>query len=154
MLSAAVASPAEGREKRDELAANCCVLRYRRPEARTRFGMLLGRNRAARACVDLSDGLADGVRQLGEASGLGAIIDADALPIEEGATLLDALAGGEDYELLFAVSPRMRSRLKNAMRLADGLAVTRIGRLTADGAMLLRRSGSTEQLPTGFQHFA
>jgi len=140
--------------RRDELATNGCVMRYRRPEARTRFGMLLGRNRAARACVDLSDGLADGIRQLGEASGLGAIIDADALPIEEGATLLDALAGGEDYELLFAVSPRMRSRLKNAMRLAGGLAVTRIGRFTADRAMLLHRSGSTEELPTGFEHFA
>ena len=136
------------------LAANPCVVRYRRPEPRTRLGMLLGRNRAARACVDLSDGLADGVRQLAEASGVGAIIDADALPIEEGATLIDALGGGEDYELLFAVSPRMRSRLKNAMRLARGLSVTRIGRLTADRAMLLHRSGSTEALPAGFEHFA
>ncbi len=92
---------------------------------------MLGRNSAARACIDLSDGLADGVRQIGEASGLGAIIDAGALPIEEGATLRDALAGGEDYELLFAVSPRMRSRLKHAQRLVNDLAVTRIGRLTA-----------------------
>jgi len=152
MLSAAAASLSH--DTRDELAANPCVIRYRRPEPRTRLGMLLGRNRAARACVDLSDGLADGVRQLAEASGLGAIIDADALPIEEGATLLDALGGGEDYELLFAVSPRMRSRLKNAMRLAGGLGVTRIGRLTADRAMLLHRSGSTEELPAGFEHFA
>ena len=154
LLAAARPEPAEGRGKLDELATNPCVMRYRRPEARTRFGMMLGRNRAARACVDLSDGLADGVRQLGEASSLGAIIDADALPIEEGATLLDALGGGEDYELLFAVAPRMRSRLKNAMRLAGGLAVTRIGRLTADRAMLLHRGGSTEELPTGFEHFA
>ena len=45
---------------------------------------MLGRNRAARACIDLSDGLADGIRQIGEASGLGAIVEADALPIEEG----------------------------------------------------------------------
>ena len=129
-------------------------MRYRRPEPRTRFGLMLGRNRAARACIDLSDGLADGVRQIGEASGLGAIVDADALPLEEGATLRDALGGGEDYELLFAVSPRMRSRLKNARRLAGDLAVTRIGRLTADRAMLLSRSGSTEELPAGFEHFA
>ena len=58
-----------------------------------RFGLLLGRNRAARACIDLSDGLADGVRQLGEASGLGAIIDGGAVPIEEGVDLHDALSG-------------------------------------------------------------
>ncbi len=130
------------------------VERYRRPEPRTRFGLMLGRNSAARACIDLSDGLADGVRQIGEASSLGAIIDAGALPIEGGATLRDALAGGEDYELLFAVSPRMRSRLKHAQRLVNDLAVTRIGRLTGDRAMLLSRNGRQEELPAGFAHFA
>jgi thiamine monophosphate kinase len=76
------------------------------------------------------------------------------LPIEEGATLSDALGGGEDYELLFAVSPRMRSRLKNARRLASDLAVTRIGRLTTDRAMFMSRNGGTEELPAGFEHFA
>lgn len=130
------------------------VERYRRPEPRTRFGMTLGRNKAARACVDLSDGLADGIRQIGTASGVGAIVEADALPIEEGATLDDALCGGEDYELLFAVSPRMRPRLKNVRRLASGVTVTRIGRLTADRVMLLSRGGAVEELPPGFQHFA
>jgi thiamine-monophosphate kinase len=161
MLSAATASPLppareppRRRSRLDELAIDPCVMRYLRPEPRTRFGVMLGRNRAARACVDLSDGLADGVRQIGEASGLGAIVEVDALPIEEGATLRDALGGGEDYELLFAVSPRMRSRLKNARRLASDLTVTRIGRLTTDRAMLMSRNGNTEALPTGFEHFA
>lgn len=134
--------------------ADLGVLRYLRPEPRLRFGMLLGRNGAARACIDLSDGLADGVRQIGEASGLGAIVDADALPLDEGATLRDALGGGEDYELLFAVSPRLRSRLKSVRRLAKDVAVTRIGRLTADRAMVLTRNGGTETLPAGFAHFA
>ncbi|RPI57848.1 MAG: thiamine-phosphate kinase [Acidobacteria bacterium] len=138
----------------DPASGGVAVERYRRPEPRTRFGLMLGRNRAARACIDLSDGLADGVRQIGEASGLGAIIDAGALPIEEGATLRDALAGGEDYELLFAVSPRMRSRLRHARRLVSDLAVTRIGRLTSDRAMLLSRNGSLEELPAGFAHFS
>jgi thiamine-monophosphate kinase len=138
----------------DPVSSGVAVDRYRRPEPRTRFGLMLGRNRAARACIDLSDGLADGVRQIGEASGLGAVIDAGALPIEEGATLHDALGGGEDYELLFAVSPRMRSRLRNARRLVNDLAVTRIGRLTSDRAMVLSRNGSTEELPAGFVHFA
>jgi len=137
----------------DATCTGVAVDKYRRPEPRTRFGVMLGRNRAARACVDLSDGLADGVRQIGEASGLGAIVDAALLPIDEGATLSEALGGGEDYELLFAVSPRMRSRLKNAKRLVSDLAVTRIGRLTADRAMLLSRNGSIEELPAGFEHF-
>jgi thiamine-monophosphate kinase len=138
----------------DATCTGIAVDKYRHPEPRTRFGVMLGRNRAARACVDLSDGLADGVRQIAQASGLGAIVDAESLPIEQGATLREALGGGEDYELLFAVSPRMRSRLKNARRLASGVAVTRIGRLTADRAMLLSRNGSTEELPAGFDHFA
>ncbi len=140
--------------RQNATSAGPAVDRYRRPEPRTRFGVMLGRNRAARACVDLSDGLADGIRQIGEASGLGAIVEVDALPIEDGATLRDALGGGEDYELLFAVSPRMRSRLKNARRLASDLTVTRIGRLTTDRAMLVSRNGSTAELPAGFEHFA
>jgi thiamine-monophosphate kinase len=138
----------------DATSTGAAVDRYRRPEPRTRFGLMLGRNRAARACIDLSDGLADGVRQIGEASGLGALVDAGAVPVEEGSTLGDALSGGEDYELLFAASPRMRGRLKHVRRLVNDLAVTRIGRMTADRAMLLSRDGSTDELPAGFVHFA
>lgn len=128
--------------------------RYLRPEPRVRFGMLLGRNHVARACIDLSDGLADGVRQIGESSGFGAMIDAGALPIEPGASLCEALTGGEDYELLFAVSPKTRRRLDGVRRLVKDLAITRIGRLTKDRALLLERDGRTEELPRGFTHFA
>jgi thiamine-monophosphate kinase len=129
------------------------VDRYRRPEPRLRFGVMLGRNRVARACIDLSDGLADGVRQIAEASGVGALVDAAAVPLESGATLADALGGGEDYELLFAVSPRTRSRLKHVQRRVSDIAVTRIGKLTSDRALLLTRDGRTEALPAGFEHF-
>ena len=135
-------------------AADNLLMRYRRPEPRTRFGLLLGRNRAARACIDLSDGLADAVRQLASASGVGAIVEADTVPIEQGATLRDALSGGEDYELLFAVPPRMRSRLTNVRRLVKDVGVTKIGCLTSDRALLLNRHGGTESLPAGFAHFA
>jgi thiamine-monophosphate kinase len=127
--------------------------RYRRPEPRLRLGMLLGRNRAARACVDLSDGLADGIRQIGSASGVGAVIDAGAIPVEPDASLQDALSGGEDYELLFAVAPKLRRRLEGVRRLTKDVAVTRIGRLTADRRFLLERGGTTEELPRGFTHF-
>jgi thiamine-monophosphate kinase len=136
-----------------DAAARRLVVRYLRPEPRLRFGVLLGRNRVARACIDLSDGLADGVRQIGEASGLGAIIEARALPLEPGASLQEALSGGEDYELLFSLSPKMGRRLSGVRRLTKDLAVTRIGRLTVEREFLLQRDDKTEKLPGGFVHF-
>ena len=137
--------------------------RHRRPVPRLRVGVILGRTRTATACMDLSDGLADAVTAIARASGTGAIIDGHAIPIEEPVRvwfreqgqdpLRAALAGGDDYELLFAVSPRRRGRLRTVIRQARGLPVTRIGELTAAPAILLRTDGATEPLPAGFTHF-
>jgi thiamine-monophosphate kinase len=162
MLRRASAGRATAVQSLEPDAADC-ARRYLRPEPRVRFGILLGRNRAARACVDLSDGLADGVRQIACASRLGAIIDADAVPVApaarrwfegRGLSPIDAaLRGGEDYELLFAVASKGRSRLGAIQRLMKDVAVTRIGRLTADPALVLNRSGQVDSLPDGFTHF-
>ncbi len=140
-----------------------CVQRHRRPEPRVRLGALLGRNRAASACMDLSDGLADAVRQIAAASGTGARVDAASLPIPEAARAwfvragLDpvtaAAAGGDDYELLFAVPRRARGRLATVVRQARGVPITRIGTLTREPDLLLVRDGGTEPLPAGFVHF-
>jgi thiamine-monophosphate kinase len=134
------------------------IRRYLRPEPRLRFGMLLGRNRAARACIDLSDGLADGVRQIAQASGVGAVIDAHALPIQPKRAKMfeaisEAIGGGEDYELLFTVSPKLRGRLNGVRRLVKDLAITKIGRVTANRAVVLDMDGRIEELPSGFEHF-
>ena len=64
-----------------------------------------------------------------------------------------SVAGGDDYELLFAVPPRRRSRLRSVLREARGLAVTRIGELTAGRDVELVRNGSAGPLPSGFTHF-
>lgn len=140
-----------------------CVRRHQRPEPRVRLGMLLGRNRAASACMDLSDGLADAVRQIADASGTGATIDASALPIDPGAAhwfesrgqdpVLAAVSGGDDYELLFTVSKKLRGRFRGVQTHAQGLAVTRIGELTTGGGVLLARSHGVEPMPEGFTHF-
>jgi thiamine-monophosphate kinase len=140
-----------------------CVLRHRRPEPRARIGGLLGRSRAATACMDLSDGLADAVRQLAAASGAGARISAEALPIhaaarrwfsrDGGDPLTAAAAGGDDYELLFAVSKRARGRLRHVIQQARGIPVTRIGELTVESAIRIERDGAIEPLPDGFVHF-
>jgi thiamine-monophosphate kinase len=140
-----------------------CVSRYCRPEPRARVGALLGRTRAASACMDLSDGLADAVTQMSCASRTGAKIDAALLPIHPAArdwftrTGADAVgaavAGGDDYELLFAVPWRTRGRLRAVLREARGLQVTRIGEVTADRSVGLVRDGRVEPLPSGFVHF-
>ena len=147
----------------DESSIAECVTRHRRPEPRARLGALLGRNRAATACMDLSDGLADAVRQVAEASGTGARIDVSLLPIHEGARawfssrdrdpVLASLSGGDDYELLFAVTSRARGRLRLVDRQARGVPLTRIGELTADPSLRVERDGRSEPLPAGFVHF-
>jgi len=123
-----------------------CLDRYLYPEPRVRLGVLLSRNRAATACVDLSDGLTDGVRRLVEASGVGAAIDADAVPVHPGARawfngsgrdgVAEAMTLGDDYELLLAARPRTGRRLAEAMR-RSGTPLTRIGTCTKDPATLL-----------------
>lgn len=144
-----------------ELAA--CVQRYRRPEPRHRLGALLGRTRAASACMDLSDGLADAVTQLAAASGTGAVVRAADLPIPAAARrwftshgvdpVTASVAGGDDYELLFAVPPRRKGRLKTVLQQARGVAVTRIGELTPSPAVVLETEGAQTPLPSGFTHF-
>jgi thiamine-monophosphate kinase len=140
-----------------------CVTRHRRPEPRARLGSLLGRMRAASACMDLSDGLADAVRQIALASGTGARIERARLPVHPGATayfsdrgqdpVAMSLAGGDDYELLFAVTRRARRRLKTVSQQARGLPLVHIGELTTDPAIVLDHGESVEPLPVGFVHF-
>ena len=140
------------------------VQRHLRPEPRTRIGMLVGRNRAASACIDLSDGLADAVQQLAEASGAGAVIDAGALPIDAAARrwfeeqgldpIQAALAGGDDFELLFAIPRKRGGRLRSVQREARGVPLTRIGEMTtADRGVRLLREGVEVPLTGGFSHF-
>ncbi len=139
-----------------------CIQRYLYPEPRLRLGALLGRNRAATACMDVSDGLADAVHQLAEASGIGATIEGDALPIEPDArrwfeqrgrdAVNESITGGDDYELLFAARPRLRGRLAAAERHGD-TPVTRIGSCTADRAVVVRQAGVNRIMPPGFSHF-
>ena len=122
--------------------------RYLRPEPRVRAGLLLGRNRAASSCMDLSDGLADGVRQIAEASGAGITLDVDAIPIAEdlrrwhhargGAPLETALTGGDDYELLFTVRSPHRGRFRGVRREFGDLPVTQIGVVTRNRELLLK----------------
>ena len=136
---------------------------YRRPVPRVRIGVLLGRNRVARAGIDLSDGLADGLRQLGQASGLGVLVHGVAVPIapetvawfthQRQNPLEAAMTGGDDYELLIAVPRSHRRRLAAIQRLSHDVPFTRIGELTKIVDLVLRTETGDRPLPAGYQHF-
>ena len=137
--------------------------RFLYPDPRVRAGMQLARNRAATACMDLSDGLADGVRQIADASHTGITLDADALPIAEDVRRWHdgegkdpaeaAIATGDDYELLFTVRPAHQGRLRGVQRLLGGLPITKIGVVTKEAELVVRYSGGARPLPGGFDHF-
>jgi thiamine-monophosphate kinase len=140
-----------------------CVVRYLRPQPRVRAGMLLGRNRAASSCMDVSDGLADCVRQVAEASGVGVTLDAARIPIpaevreaqeRRGRDPLEpALGGGDDYELFFTVRPAHRVRLRAVCQHLGDLPITRIGVVTKGQELLVRDEDGTRSLPNGYEHF-
>jgi thiamine-monophosphate kinase len=77
------------------------VLAQRRPWPRLREGIAL-RHAGVHAMMDVSDGLALDLHRLADASGVD--FELDDVPVAEGATLAEALGGGEDYELLFTTS--------------------------------------------------
>ena len=139
-----------------------CVRRYLYPEPRVRTGLLLARNRAATACMDLSDGLADGARQIAAASGVGMRIDAAALPIEDearrwfdahgGDASTSAITGGDDYELMFTVRPNRTGRLAAALRHGGG-PITKVGVCTEGPDVTLVVGARDTPMPRGYGHF-
>jgi thiamine-monophosphate kinase len=162
-IGAAAAGLLALRERTGSAETTECVARFLYPTPRVRLGTLLGRTRAATACVDLSDGLADGVRQIGASSGVGAELDGAAVPIDPAARALfrshgvnvdEAMTRGDDYELLFTVRPRSGSRLKAARR-HGGVGLTRIGVCTASRDFVIQDSNANcrRPLPAGYTHF-
>jgi len=142
-----------------------CVSRHRRPEPRVRLGVAIARARAATAAMDLSDGLADALQQVGSSSSVGVRIDAESLPIEPAARewwasrgidpVVAALAGGDDYELLVTAPGRRGGAFRSVMRQMSNPPLTRIGVLTKDpGERVLVRGSQEEPIPRGFEHFA
>lgn len=122
------------------------------PQPRVAQGLWLMRQGAATAAIDLSDGLSTDLKHVCEESGLAAEVDEAALPVAAGATLAQALDGGEDYELLFTAAEGTR-----IPRAIAGVRVTRIGRMVRRGrknlVTLLTSSGPQALEARGWQHF-
>ncbi|HSV91079.1 MAG TPA: thiamine-phosphate kinase, partial [Nitrospiraceae bacterium] len=110
--------------------------RHLRPTARIAEGRWLSTHRFATSAIDISDGLSGDLRHICEESHVGVELDLDALPLSTACRAyaasrrLDpvnlALTGGEDYELLFTVSPRQRPQLELSAT-KRGFSLARIG---------------------------
>lgn len=138
--------------------------RHLTPQPRVEEALLLNERYRLSAGIDVSDGLAVDVSHLAEASGCGAVIDLDAVPIDPAAHRLSeqpgdklspldhALGDGEDFELALALPADEAARL-----LADqslGVRLTRIGEFTAEPGLWQRRgSGARAPLEAlGYEH--
>jgi thiamine-monophosphate kinase len=144
--------------------------RQARPLPRVECGALLGERRLASAMIDLSDGLSSDLAHLCERSGVGAHVEAARIPVAPllrraneinsgrlahaltGDALNLALHGGEDFELLFTVRPRIAARLPRRL---GGVRLTRIGEVReAREGITISHAGRAEILtPSGFDHF-
>jgi thiamine-monophosphate kinase len=120
--------------------------RHKRPVPRIMQGLAL-RKLGVRCAMDLSDGLSLDLNRLCLESNIGVDIKRR-VPIARGATLNDALHGGEDYELLFTASPR-----KHIPAVLDNTRITEIGLATTSRQHPVSIDGEA-LLPKGFDHFA
>jgi len=147
----------------DAATRDALVARYRLPEPRLAVGRALLEEGLALSALDVSDGLAADLGHLLEASGVGAEIDLPAVPFsaaaQAGLAALGApperlLAGGDDYELLFAAAPARRAALA-ALAESCGVPITRIGRARAQPGLVLRDAEGAEVAleATGWSHF-
>jgi thiamine-monophosphate kinase len=108
----------------------------------------LTKNFSIHAMMDLSDGLGVDLPRLARASKVGFKIERENLPLSRSAKIDDAISGGEDYELLFAISRRDRSRLQQGWsKKFPNLPLTRIGSLHRKSQIADRR------LQRGYIHF-
>lgn len=131
------------------------------PSPRLAFGQ--GLRGLVHAAMDVSDGLVQDIGHIAAASGLRAVVRADAVPLslatrqalaEDPALLAAVLGGGDDYELIFA-APRDAAPAIRKLSESVGLNVTLVGRLEAgEGVSVLDAAGNPIELPhPGFQHF-
>ncbi len=112
------------------------------------------------AMLDISDGLAADVHHLCAESDCGAVLSADAIPISDAARRLQdgrtplehALSDGEDFELVFAVSPADGERLLAEQPIPD-IRLAHVGVVTAEKTVLLEQAGKLQPLPArGYAH--
>jgi thiamine-monophosphate kinase len=122
-------------------------LAYRRPVARLEAGVVV-RQAGGHAMIDVSDGLSLDLHRLADASGVGFRLTD--IPVADGATLEEALGGGEDYELVLTTGAADVDRLMEQFSAAALPPPIPIGVITAQADQ--RLLGPDDLVRRGWQH--
>jgi thiamine-monophosphate kinase len=131
------------------------------PKARVKEGVVLAQSQAATASIDSSDGLAWSLHELSRASNVG--FHLDKLPIAPEAERFAeihgfdpvelALYGGEEYELLATIKPKLWQDAKKAVETVGGKLI-KLGRVTEEKQLLLQTDGKLVSIEArGWEHF-
>jgi thiamine-monophosphate kinase len=143
----------------DANAVQALIARFEYPTPRVAMG--IAARGIASAAMDLSDGLAGDLPKLAQASGLGAVVNVDKLPLSSALQAVApptqardwALGGGEDYELLFTVAPPRYVALHSAAQRLN-LTLSIIGEMrAAAGESWLLDGTAFAPRSSGFDHF-
>jgi thiamine-monophosphate kinase len=144
---------------------------YLTPWPRVREAAVLMNSGLVGALNDISDGLASETAEIASASGLGAVIMEERIPISSSVRRIAghlgydplrwALFGGEDFELLLTIpggkgAPLQARRLARSLKKATGTPLTIVGRMlpAGEGIKLEKKDGTVQELSErGYNHF-
>ncbi|MDZ7264044.1 MAG: thiamine-phosphate kinase [candidate division KSB1 bacterium] len=163
---------AAGWQALEKFGPNCprefepLVQKHLQPIPRIAAGRLIAQSGFATSMIDISDGLASDLHHICSASGVGAEIYQDQLPIPQNIELIAALSSlpvptlvlhrGEDYELLFTLRPDTPIAVVNSIIQTSGVSITEVGRILPKeaGLHLISPDRQSQALqPTGWNHF-
>jgi thiamine-monophosphate kinase len=122
-------------------------------EPRVNEAIEIAQKATINSMIDISDGLSSDLNRICRASGVGAIIEAEEIPISEdvkksGDPLKAALNDGEDFELLFTLGEKECERLLRQWR--GPISITKIGTVTDTGKMQIKMAdGQIKDMEAG-----
>ena len=127
---------------------------HHHPTAEIEAGAWLGGREEVHAMMDLSDGLASDLKHILKTSQVGAEVEIEAVPVAEGATLHDALTGGEDYKLLLTADSARCEQLMADFEAHFARPLHVVGRISDTQKLQWLKNGEpTDEEFIGFRHF-